>query len=258
MAEWLQGYGKCRSPGRIRSAWLLIAPGGAFAVAIYITLGSVAASAMPILLYCIAKRVAVVNSSIAGVAGIPVLRREAGPLAVFASSNGDPEIWLRAELRASALEYHRVLREVFAATAIVPFRFPTIFASEEELTKHLEQQSEHYHRWLEQFAQVVQMEIRISHSDFPPSTASGADYLKQRQQAARMVEDFGAELKTRLSRLAKEWRERPSKHGIRAFALVERDGIAKFHSAIRDSFIPEGLQVRVSGPWPAGEFMEPS
>src|ERR1700731_3105783 len=96
---------------------------------------------MAILLYCIAKCDVQVSNSLTGVAGDPVVRTEIGPLTTFTSHNTDSAVWLRPELKASALEFHRVLSEVFKSAAIIPFRFPTVFENEEQLAEHLRERS---------------------------------------------------------------------------------------------------------------------
>src|SRR6202030_3424888 len=116
-----------------------------------------AAKLMAILLYCISKCDVQASNSLTGVAGDPVVRSEIGPLATFTSRNSDSTVWLRSELKASALEFHRVLSEVFKSAAIIPFRFPTIFESEELLAEHLQERSSEYKALLEKFSDMVQM-----------------------------------------------------------------------------------------------------
>src|SRR4029077_10401630 len=140
-----------------------------------------AAKLMVILLYCIAKRDVQVRTSLTGVAGDPVVRAETGPLATFTSHNTDSAVWLRSELKASAIEFHRVLSEVFKSSAIIPFRFPTIFESEEQLAKHLQERSSEYNGLLEKFSDMVQMEIRLTHPGLGTLSGSGTEYLKERQ-----------------------------------------------------------------------------
>jgi hypothetical protein len=213
---------------------------------------------MAILLYCIAKRDVQVRTSLTGVAGDPVVRAEIGPLATFTSHNADSAVWLRSELKASAIDFHRVLSEVFKSAAIIPFRFPTIFESEEQLAEHLQERSNEYNALLEKFNDVVQMEIRLTYPGLGTPSGSGTEYLKQRQTLMRAIERFESDLRALFSSLARDWRQRASKNGIRAFALVDRHQIAEFRNITRNASVPDGFTVRISGPWPVSEFIEQS
>ena len=211
---------------------------------------------MAILLYCIAKHDVQVRTSLTGVAGDPVVRVETGPLATFTSRNSDSAVWLRSELRASALEFHRVLSEVFKSAAIIPFRFPTIFESEEQLAEHLQERSSEYNGLLEKFTDTVQMEIRLTHPGLGTPSGSGTEYLKERQTLMRAIERFESGVHAVLSSLVKDWRQRASKDGVRAFALVGRDRVLEFRNIMRNAPVPDGFNVRITGPWPVSEFVE--
>lgn len=211
---------------------------------------------MAILLYCIAKRDVQVRTSLTGVAGDPVVRAEIGPLATFTSHNADSAVWLGAELRASALEFHRVLSEVFKSAAIIAFRFPTIFESEEQLAEHLQERSSEYNGLLERFSDMVQMEIRLTYPGLGTPSGSGTEYLKERQTTARAIERFESDVRAILSSLVKDWRQRTSKNGIRAFAIMNRDQVVEFRNIMQNASVPDGFNVRISGPWPVSEFIE--
>jgi len=139
---------------------------------------------MPLLIYCVAGAAASLNGLQTGVAGSPVLRLEVANLAAFVSRSADSSGWLRSPLRTSALEFHRVLRQLFSATAILPFRFPTIFEHQSELAQHLEGRSGEYGALLEKFSSFAQMEARVGYPDSETAIAarSGAEYLLQRQR----------------------------------------------------------------------------
>jgi Gas vesicle synthesis protein GvpL/GvpF len=213
---------------------------------------------MAILLYCIAKCDVQVSNSLTGVAGDPVVRSEADLLATFTSHNTDSAVWLRSELKASAIEFHRVLSEVFKSAAIIPFRFPTIFESEEQLAEHLQERSSEYNGLLEKFSDMVQMEIRLTYPGLGTPSGSGMEYLKERQTSVRATERFEIDVRAILSSLVKDWRQRTSKGEIRAFALIDRDQVAEFRNIMLNASVPDGLNVRISGPWPVSEFIEQS
>src|SRR5438270_13671662 len=119
---------------------------------------------MALLLYCIAQVDAPTPSPLTGVAGDPVARVEMQNLVAFISSNTDKSNWLRPQLQTSALEFHRVLSEVFKSTAIIPFRFPTVFDNEEQLMQRLQERATEYAALLEKFRDLVQMEIRVTNA----------------------------------------------------------------------------------------------
>jgi hypothetical protein len=55
--------------------------------------------------------------------------------------------------------------------------------------------------------------------------------------------------------LSREVRVREGKNGTRIFVLVERSRENDFRQAMSVVAIPEHLSRRVSGPWPAAEFL---
>lgn len=211
---------------------------------------------MPILLYCIAKSGVHIKNPICGVARSEVNCAEIGSLAVFTSRNSDNRLWLQRDVRTSAVEFHGVLKQIFESAAIIPFRFPTIFEERDDLEKHLQEKGAAYGAQLAKFAGMVQMELRIAHATLHEPSGSGTDYLKRRRDSISDAERVAENLKQATSSFTSEWRQRGLKDGVRAFALVNRGSVAEFESAIGNASIPTGLNVRVSGPWPVGEFLE--
>jgi gas vesicle protein GvpL/GvpF len=213
---------------------------------------------MAILLYCIAEVGAPATGPLTGVADDPVVRIGLGTLAAFISSNTETSNWLHPQLQASALEFHRVLSEVFKSTAIIPFRFPTVFDNKEQLIQRLQERASDYTALLAKFRDLVQMEIRVTSPDLKTPSESGTQYLKRRQIATASVDKFTAELRASLSELSQDWRQRTFKDGVRAFVLINRNQIADFRNLMRNTPVPHELSVRASGPWPVGEFIEQS
>jgi hypothetical protein len=213
---------------------------------------------MAILLYCIAQVDAPTPIPLTGVAGDPISRVETTNLAAFTSSNTDKSNWLRPQLQTSALEFHRVLSDIFKSTAIIPFRFPTVFDNEEQLIQRLKERAGEYTELLAKFRHLVQMEIRVTSPDLKKPAESGTQYLKVRQSAAAGIEKFTAEVRVTLSDMTQDWRQRPSKEGTRAFVLIGRQEVAEFRKKMLHTPVPRELSVRVSGPWPVSEFIEQS
>jgi hypothetical protein len=211
---------------------------------------------MPILLYCLTKADAAADVASIGVSDLPVFFWTFPQFDLFASRAPDPAIWLKRELRASALEFHHVLRRIFETTAIVPFRFPTIFETEKQVEEHMQQRSSEYVGLLDRFADSVQMEIRIS-SDAPSRPAqSGTEYLNVRKRSIQEAERLAADMRQKLEPLSNEWRQRVARNELRAFVLIPRNKTERFEKAAGAIAVPQGLQARVSGPWPVGEFIE--
>ena len=183
---------------------------------------------MATLLYCVANRDAPPIESLTGVAGSAVAQSEICDLSVFTSSNSDSTGWLRPRLQTSALEFHRVLRKIFKVTAVIPFRFPTIFETQEQLSQRLQERSVEYAGWLDKLRDVVQMEIRLTSSDLKEPVRSGTQYLKNLQATIRSIESLANTLRSSSAPVWQDWRERPSKEGVRAYALVERRRTAEF------------------------------
>ena len=210
---------------------------------------------MPMLLYCVTEAEAASALSSIGVADLPVFRWAFPELDLFGSRAPDPAVWLKRELRASALEFHRVLGRIFETTAIVPFRFPTIFESDKQVEIHMQEHSAEYVGLLDRFRDSVQMEIRIGSDALSKSAQSGTEYLNARQRSIQAAEGFAADLRQKLEPISKEWRERTARNEVRAFALVPRDKTEQFEKTTGAIVVPAGLNARVSGPWPVSEFI---
>lgn len=210
---------------------------------------------MAILLYCIAERAASISDSITGVSHSRVFRRGFADVEAFISEDADSGVWLKAELRTAALQFHRVQSEIFRSATILPVRFPTIFQDEEEFLRHLHERSAEYAELLNRFAGMAQMEVRIQIMNSQGSKGSGTEYLLRRQTGMRTAEETRQRLKTLLSSIATDWRDSRFKDGFRAFVLVERVQIENLRNALRNASLPEGIAVRVSGPWPVSEFL---
>src|SRR5213078_4246868 len=79
----------------------------------------------------------------------------------------------KATIRESALEFHRTVQELFRQAAVVPFRFPTILADENEISAFLAKHSSEYESALLRLRDAVQMEIRIEEREAasPPAAS---------------------------------------------------------------------------------------
>ena len=212
---------------------------------------------MSLLLYCVTKPGNLLNVSRSGVADMPLSRLDRSDLAIFFSHSSAPEPWLRTPLRDSALQFHRVLLDIFKSTAIIPFRFPTILKDEQALTEHIEEHADEYNALLKKFANKAQLELRVSFAS-PNSlgSGSGTEFLRERQKRQKALQKFSAALELTTRTCGAEWRERRLNSGFRGFVLLERRQAAEFKHAVADIPVPLELDARLSGPWPVTEFLD--
>jgi gas vesicle protein GvpL/GvpF len=213
---------------------------------------------MPILLYCVAEASTALNSALAGVGGSPVSRIEHSRLAVFVSLNSNSDAWTRLPVSDSALQFHQVLHKLFQSAAILPFRFPTIFADETELGKHMENSAGRYRDALEKYRSNVQLEVVVNAAQAPTAQASnsGTEYLRERKKRQDELSLLLARVQSAAKSAVIEWKMRRAPDGARCFARVERDSIERFKKSARTLELPAGYTARVSGPWPVTEFLD--
>jgi hypothetical protein len=210
------------------------------------------------LLYCIAESSLSLRDPATGVAGLPVVRIDCDRLAAFVSESPGSDAWTRVPLRQSAVEFHGVLHKLFDVGPIIPFRFPTILQGEEELTRHVQANSDRYGALLAKFRSSVQMEALISYSgeDRATKPSSGAAYLRDRQKRLAELKAAGDNLRRSAEALASAWHCRAAEDTLRCFALIERGSIGDFKDRMRTLAVPQGFHVRITGPWPVTEFLE--
>jgi hypothetical protein len=189
------------------------------------------------------------------VAGSLVSHLERSGLTIFFSENPTTDLWLKGPLSKSVNEFHRVQQEIFRETGIIPFRFPTILEDGDKLRAHLEERSGEYINLLARFANFVQIDITVTQTASSPRP-SGADYLRERQNRNRTLDEFTTQLRSEAGTLAKDWRQRSIANGLRCFALVERKQVQEFNERMKTVSMPSQLSARVSGPWPVAEFLD--
>ena len=166
-----------------------------------------------------------------------------------------------------AKAFHRVLQLIFAQTAIIPFRFPTIVESEQELRQFMESRSAGYRSALRRLRGKVQMDVRVTAqpggavTGIPgavnSSSQSGKKYLQAKGERHKQMQSVLDEFRRVCNSLAEEWFERDAPSGIRAFALVDRVSLPAFLERIGAVHTPDNISARVTGPWPPSEFVEP-
>jgi hypothetical protein len=206
---------------------------------------------MALLIYCALLAEARPPRPAAGVAGRPVLEQERDGLRYWYSELTEDE-FAGLDVRASALAFHEVVQAAFAQTAVIPFRYGALIASFDELH---ERHAGLLHD-LKRLGDGVQMELRIVPAADPGSAATGTEYLRARQAALHSVSAAADTARHAVQALARDWRQKGTRTGIRCFALLPRAAIAAFRNRVQDARLAPDVRVRVSGPWPPTEFLD--
>jgi hypothetical protein len=218
---------------------------------------------MPALVYCLieAQDIEVPAS---GVGGMPVEGVEESGLRCFFSMPGSIDHVLGLPAKQAALTFHHVVQAIFEQVAVIPFRFPTILQSEAEVRSYLSNEEHVYHEALNRLRRMVQMEVQLSRSGGEAANSaetssarqsSGTEYLRSRQSLQNELAKGAAAFRALGDDLVRDWRERPSAQNLRCFALIERDSVNDFKNKAATVQLASNVQARVSGPWPASEFV---
>lgn len=211
---------------------------------------------VPVLAYCTLLAASPVRLAEAGVRGSALQPLDLAELRlVYSDLDVEPE-WTRDD----ALQFHGVLRSVLEQADVLPFRFPTLLPDDEALRNYLREAAAELLTALRHIAGAVQMEVRIATN--PPvaprkgAAPSGAEYLRARGAELKTLEAAAEQARAALQDVAREWRQRETPGRLRLFALVGREHVAELQHRATSLEMPEGVAVRVSGPWPATEFVE--
>jgi hypothetical protein len=209
-----------------------------------------------ILAYCGFRHAPQLTLPVTGVNAAPIQTVASGALNLLWSEVEwpfDPE-----RMQKSAVEFHGVVNQVFKQTAVIPFRLLSVFEDQQAFTAFNSENQQHFLEDLNRLKNFVQMECVI----YPAPTtrpdvdrSSGKAYLEQKAIAIRSSEEFAQAMQQAVAHLSREVRLREAKKGTRIFVLVERGREDDFRQAVSAVAIPEHLSRRVSGPWPAAEFL---
>ncbi|HEY2913364.1 MAG TPA: GvpL/GvpF family gas vesicle protein, partial [Candidatus Angelobacter sp.] len=160
-------------------------------------------------------------------------------------------------MQQSAVEFHEVVQQVFKQTAVIPFRLLSVFEDLPAFTAFAAENRERFLQDLDRLKDFVQMECVIypAPSQAAVDRSSGKAYLEQKAVALRSSEGFAQAMQDALAHLSKEVRVQEGKNGTRIFVLVDRGRENDFRQAVTAVPIPTHLSRRMSGPWPAAEFL---
>jgi len=162
----------------------------------------------------------------------------------------DPE-----RMQKSAVEFHEVVHQVFRQTAVIPFRLLSVFDDQQAFTAFAAENRQRFLQDLSRLKDFVQMECVIYPRPSQIDRSSGKAYLEQKAVALRSSEGLAQATQDALAHLSREVRVREGKNGTRIFVLVERGRENDFRQAVTAVPIPSHLSRRMSGPWPAAEFL---
>lgn len=219
---------------------------------------------MPVLAYCLTDARGL-SAPAHGVEDVLVEFVEQDGLKCFFSRTRSIDAILGLPTKRAALAFHEVIQAIFTQAAVVPFRFPTILENEAELLGYMFQQKEVFTEALDRLRDMVQMDIRLSRTSkgdgqllanrHSSSQITGAQYLEARRMQQRDLADSAAPFRGLGNDLICDWRERASAQGLHCFALIRRTVLDAFKTRVAAVHLPPDLVARVSGPWPASEFV---
>lgn len=158
-----------------------------------------------------------------------------------------------------AVEFHQAVHHLFAQTAVIPFRLLSVFDHRQSLADFIARHGSGFVADLERLENAVQMEcIIFFKSPGPPDLSSGSAYLRQKAGLQHVLEQFGDNLKNTLSAVSGDLRIREVKNGKRIYCQVQRGQEDLFRTTAQSVPSPPSLERRVTGPWPAAEFLSES
>jgi Gas vesicle synthesis protein GvpL/GvpF len=199
------------------------------------------------------------------------------------AENLHDEFWLEEKVRA----HEAVLEAALGRAPLVPFRFGTIYRSDEHvramlrenagLAEALERLRGRVELGVKAFLDAEQFERSRRGEDDPEPASAGRAYLLRKQRDRQLAEDrtaFAAECARssheRLAAAAEDARanapQRPEVSGregemiLNGAYLVPADGESAFRQvlgALEERHAAEGVRYELTGPWPAYNFVAP-
>lgn len=165
-----------------------------------------------------------------------------------------------AGLQQKAVEFHQVVQHVFQQAAVVPFRLLSIFDDAPALEKFAAENVIAFTEDLERLRECVQMEsvVYVIQPRATQEEKSGRAYLERKAEVLRLSAEHAGSVRAAVECISRDVRVREVKSGTRIFALVQRGDEARFREIVEAVPLPQAVSRRVSGPWPAAEFLNPA
>jgi hypothetical protein len=214
---------------------------------------------MAVLAYCITETQPDIKVPDTGVRGTAIETVRTEDLQCFTSQFDPQHLVGKSTIQEAALDFNRVLQGLLQEIAIIPFRFPTILTDETALSQFLTEHQAEYREALHRLRNCVQMEIQLKRTPTQAqatSAKSGAEYLRGRQAEHQYIDSIVARFREAAEPLAKEWRHHETATGIRCYALIDRSDVQAFLRGVQGVSVPTASEPRVTGPWPASEFLK--
>jgi gas vesicle protein GvpL/GvpF len=212
-----------------------------------------------VLAYCGFHHGAQIALPAVGVSAAPVQLMSSGELGLLWSEVEWP--FAPDQMQRSAIDFHQVVRHVFDQTAVIPFRLLSVFDDRQALAAFVAENEERFLVDLERLKGFVQMECvvypapRAAQGQAQAGDSSGKAYLEKKAVAMRSSEGFAQAVRDAVGQISHDVRIREGKNGTRIFVLVRRGSESDFRQAVSMLPLPEHLSRRISGPWPAAEFL---
>jgi len=212
---------------------------------------------MPLLAYCTLENVSEIKIPVYGVQQqriFPISHQ--GVKCLLSHFNAATAV-NNESLQDCALNFNRVLKDIFEQTAIIPFRFPTLVNEEQDISTYLQEHESELSLSLKRFRGMAQMEIHARSEDTNGSEQhqSGTTYLRERQRQLATMEKLFLDFRKALGPLVEEWRIRESADRVRCYVLIRRNVTEEFLKKTRTIELPAHVGVRITGPWPVSEFV---
>lgn len=190
-----------------------------------------------------------------GVGGSAVNALDRGQLRLLWSEVAWP--FEPAGLQQKAVEFHQVVQHVFEQAAVVSFRLLSIFDDVSALEKFAAENAVAFSEDLERLREYVQMEsvVYVIQQRAAEHEKSGRAYLERKAEVLRLSIDHAASVKAAVEKISHGVQVREVKSGTRIFALVRREDQERFREIVNAVPLPASVSRRVSGPWPAAEFL---
>lgn len=187
------------------------------------------------------------------------------------------------------LAYHKVIESFFSQATVVPFRFGTVLADQEDITQLLVKRADHYRKILRELEGCAEMGIRAitegletqpegrhDSSEDPVTEVAepGKLYLSRRNNHYRVESSVihGNQQATErfcqaFSGLFKKFRSESSKFGIHTenskaillslYFLVPKQSLDRFQQTFARLSSSDSSKLLLSGPWPPYNFVLP-
>ena len=189
--------------------------------------------------------------------------REVQTLRVYWTDVANPETLLEGPARVAAEQkFCQALREIALRASAISFPFPAVVPGVEAIDAVIAEHREYYGEALQRLADTVEYELTATWANEEKSDlatpVSGREYLKRRRESEARIAAIDAKLKAVTGDIVRDWRSRQDRRKHLWYALVHRDDRDRFIAALRTAGPSEGVRLRLGGPWPPNEFLEPS